>query len=114
MTFEQYEHSELLETEHRLRLQIESDHVSWGHHSTVQTSVGMLEKFSSPLTFPLQDMTVLVASMSGISDAIATDGIINYSLKYLLVSPFLSIYCHNDGLLLIQTLLKILFLYKKI
>jgi hypothetical protein len=46
--------------------------------------VGKLEKFSSALKFPLQDMTVLVASMSGISDAIATDGIINYLLKYLL------------------------------
>ena len=83
MTSEQYEHSELLETERRLRLQIESGDVSWGHRSTVQTSVGMLEKFSSALKFPLQNMTVPVVSMFGISDALATHGITNYLLRYL-------------------------------
>jgi hypothetical protein len=36
----------------------------------------MLEKFSLPLMFPLLDMTVSVASMFGISDALETEGII--------------------------------------
>jgi hypothetical protein len=39
--------------------------------------MGMLENFSSALRFPLQDMTVPVVCMFGISDALATEGIID-------------------------------------
>jgi len=77
-----------LETEHTLRLETVNGPVPWGHHSTVEKSVGMLEKLSSALKFPLQDMTVPVAWVFRVSGALATEGIIKCLLRYLLASLF--------------------------